>query len=91
MHPWGSKATALLAHTGDARFTRDARCKARKMGMHLDDSGLWRWAEAAAGDGPGGGRWERVETETEEDVLRELGMEWVEPARRNFLFLLRRK
>ena len=93
MHPWGSRATALLAQTGDPRFTRDIRLKARKMGMHLDEFGLWHWAETAgtAGEGPDGGRWERVETETEEDVLHELGMEWVDPTRRNFQFLLRRR
>lgn len=66
----------MLALTGDAEFNRDLRQRAHRMGLHLNEWGLWRWDDAAA--------WARVPVETEADVLSELGLGWVEPARRNF-------
>lgn len=89
--PWESKASALLAATGDAEFNKDMRNKARKMGMHLNEFGLWRWV-SSPGDSGGNedareGHWERVPTSTEEDILQELGVEWIEPKRRGFAFL----
>ncbi|KAK7468960.1 hypothetical protein VKT23_003459 [Stygiomarasmius scandens] len=41
--PQKSRAAALLALTGDIEFNRDMRLRANKMGMHLDEFGLWRW------------------------------------------------
>jgi len=34
------------------------------------------------------GYWELVKAETEEEILKELGMEWVEPEKRNFEFVV---
>ncbi|THV03000.1 Nucleotidyltransferase [Dendrothele bispora CBS 962.96] len=41
--PQKSRAAALLALTGDIEFNRDMRLRANKLGMHLDEFGLWRW------------------------------------------------
>lgn len=38
-----SRGAALLALTGDTDFNRDIRMKAIKLGMHLNEFGLWRW------------------------------------------------
>ncbi|KAF5343216.1 hypothetical protein D9758_013424 [Tetrapyrgos nigripes] len=41
--PQKSRSAALLSLTGDSEFVRDMRLRANKMGMHLDEFGLWRW------------------------------------------------
>ncbi|KAJ7256795.1 hypothetical protein B0H12DRAFT_483942 [Mycena haematopus] len=77
-----SRGAALLSLTGDTDFIRDLRVRASKVGMHLNESGLWRWNDNR--EEPHEGFWELVRAETEEEVLRELGMEYVEPTKRNF-------
>ncbi|KAJ7701481.1 hypothetical protein B0H17DRAFT_1195267 [Mycena rosella] len=81
-----SRGAALIALTGDTEFNRDLRIRASKIGMHLNEFGLWRWNESAEGE-PDGGFWELVRAETEEELLSELGMEYVEPVKRNFSVL----
>lgn len=61
----------------------DVRTAARRRGMHLDEYGLWCWAADAKA-------WQAVELETEAELMRELGMEYVEPVKRNFQFLLKK-
>lgn len=61
--------------------------------MHLNEYGLWRWNESSEEEGDGdeeeaGGFWELVRADTEEEVMRELGMEYVEPLKRNFSLVL---
>jgi DNA polymerase beta len=56
--------------------------------MHLNEFGLWRWNKNLDEKLEGGGFWELVRAETEEEVLRELGMEYVEPTKRNFSLVL---
>ncbi|KAJ3799831.1 hypothetical protein GGU11DRAFT_468487 [Lentinula aff. detonsa] len=41
--PLHSRATALLFLTGDVEFVRDMRMRARRMGMVLNEFGLWAW------------------------------------------------
>lgn len=61
--------------------------------MHLNEFGLWRWNDNEEERGGGGsneeepGFWELVRAETEAEVLGELGMEYVEPVKRNFAAL----
>jgi len=58
--------------------------------MHLNEYGLWRWNESSEEEGETegeespGGFWELVGSDTEEAVLHELGMQYVEPVKRNF-------
>jgi DNA polymerase beta len=91
--PLKSRGAALLALTGDAEFVRHIRGKAISLGMHLNEFGLWRWqANGTAKDTPSkDGFWELVRAESEEQILRELGMEYVEVEKRNFGFVVGRK
>ncbi|KAK7048660.1 DNA polymerase [Favolaschia claudopus] len=77
-----SRGAALLSLTGDIDFNRDLRLRAAKVGMHLNEFGLWRWNENDVV--PHEGFWELVRGETEEEVLRELGLEYIPPEKRNF-------
>ncbi|KAJ7213869.1 hypothetical protein GGX14DRAFT_444335 [Mycena pura] len=86
-----SRGAALLSHTGDNEFIRDLRIRASKLGLHLNEFGLWRWNQSSdEGHGANGssGFWELVRAETEEEVLGELGMDYVEPVKRNFSLVL---
>lgn len=85
----------MLALTGDIEFNRDIRTKASNLGMHLNEFGLWRWQSNGSGDDvetgaevPEKGYWELVKADTEEEILNELGMEFVEPTKRNFTFVV---
>ena len=85
--PWSSRGAALLQLTGDIEFNRDIRAKAIGMDMHLNEFGLWRWSNGLNGkrDPKADTKfWELVKAETEEEILNELGMGYVEPVKRNF-------
>lgn len=60
--------------------------------MHLNEFGLWRWqsngSRETQEDAEEKGFWEFVRADTEEDVLTELGMEYVDPTKRSFSFLV---
>jgi DNA polymerase beta len=64
--------------------------RALNLGLHLNEFGLWRWQENEANPDKNG-YWELVKAETEEDVLEELGIEWIAPERRNFSFIVGKK
>jgi DNA polymerase beta len=85
-----SRGAALLALTGDTECNKDLRTRAINLGLHLNEFGLWRWQpdENGRSEEEEKGYWELVKAETEEEVLRELGMEWVEPEKRNFAFVV---
>ncbi|KAJ7079734.1 hypothetical protein B0H15DRAFT_857858 [Mycena belliarum] len=107
-----SRGAALLALTGDTEFNRDLRIRASRLGMHLNEFGLWRWNEKTDEDSEEEykframvrgeiepeevpeapddecGFWELVHGETEEELMRELGMDYVEPIKRNFALVL---
>lgn len=86
----------MLALTGDLEFNKDIRIKASNLGMHLNEFGLWRWQSnglelAADGTETETGFWELVKADTEEKILEQLGMEWIEPTKRNFGNVLGKK
>jgi hypothetical protein len=82
-----SRGAALLSLTGDVEFNRHIRSRALELGLHLNEYGLWRWE----GEGDGNGYWALLKAETEEEILTELNMEFIEPERRNFSFILDKK
>lgn len=94
-----SRGAALLALTGDIEFNRDTRAKAVQLGMHLNEFGLWRWqtkdndravSNPDASVDEDSGFWELARAETEEEILKVLGIEYVEPGRRNYEFVVGR-
>ncbi|KAG2102255.1 uncharacterized protein F5147DRAFT_707844 [Suillus discolor] len=86
--PIKSKGAALLALTGDKEFNIDIRTKAARLGLLLDEFGLWRWtSDPSLPADAEEGYWTFVEGESEDAVLRELGMNYVEPIKRNFAYL----
>lgn len=95
MIPVKSRGAALLALTGDIEFNRDLRADASKLGMHLNEYGLWRWVSHnseptpdQSQDNEEKGHWELTQAESEEDILHELGKFWIEPSKRNFAYIL---
>ncbi|KAG1751118.1 hypothetical protein EDB19DRAFT_1675431 [Suillus lakei] len=86
--PMKSKGAALLALTGDKEFNIDIRNKAARLGLLLNEFGLWRWtSDPSLPADAEEGYWAFVEGESEDAVLRELGMSYVEPIKRNFAYL----
>ena len=80
----------MLALTGDKEFNRYIRTLASKQGMLLNENGLWRWRDNNQGSSNGAtGFWELVARETEEDILDQIGMEFVEPDKRNYAHVVR--
>lgn len=67
------------------------------MGLLLNEYGLWRFCrrtppsyddESSNSTTDAEGRWELVASTTEQEVLDELGVEYVQPERRNFAFVM---
>ncbi len=69
---WG---TSLLHHTGSDAFNRQMRQIASQMGYKLSEKGLYKLSVKDDGD-------ELIPTITEEDVFKELNMDWVPPEKR---------
>ncbi|GAW01126.1 dna polymerase beta [Lentinula edodes] len=95
MAPMPSKATALLFLTGDVEFVRDMRMRADRMGLVLNEFGLWRWDEEGDAEGEEGGlptfgSWTLIPTPTEHALFAALGIEYIPPEKRNYSFLLSR-
>lgn len=63
---WGA---ALLYFTGPQQYNIAYRARAKRMGLKLNEHGLWRGEHRVAG-------------RTEEEVYQALGKEWKEPAMR---------
>lgn len=82
----------MLALTGDIEFNRHIRAKAGSLGMHLNEFGLWRWQSNGSAEQEQGGEekgfWELMKVDTEDDILAELGLEWVEPTKRSLSFVM---
>jgi len=91
-----SQGAALIASTGDAEFNLYLRGKAVRLGMKLNELGLWKrplgWGPLQSAEGKGNDEnWELVPTETEEAVFEKLKEGWVDPEKRNFNNLHGRK
>lgn len=74
---------------------------AEKLNLHLDNHGLWSWQydhydddnvtpEDAWKISDSPGHWRLVKSATENDIFEELGMDFIEPDKRNFLFVWKR-
>ena len=78
--------------TGDAEFNRHLRGKAIRLGMRLNEFGLWKrpdgWKPSEKTNTKDDAEWELIPTTSEEDVFKEIGEGWVEPEKRNFSNLL---
>jgi DNA polymerase beta len=91
--PTKSNGAALLALTGDKEFNIDIRNKATRLGLFLNEFGLWKWTSDTLLRGDADetsnskGYWSFIEGESEAAVLRELGLSYVEPIKRNFAYL----
>jgi DNA polymerase beta len=85
--PTKCRGSALLALTGDESFYLDIRRRAQKMGMHLNEYGLWRWESNSPSVDDDSGHWKLEHVETEQDILQSVGLAWVDPTRRNFDYL----
>ena len=96
----------MISLTGDLELNRHLRMKAVKLGMHLNEFGLWKWvsnnfpsiekeetdahAEEAAATSEAtepSGFWQLMRATTEEEIFERLGMDFIEPQRRNFAFV----
>lgn len=87
--PTSSQGAALVGYTGDAEFNRYLRGKAIKLGMRLNDFGLWKrpegWESSEISEGKEDDEnWELIPTTTEQDVFDTVGEGWIEPDKRNF-------
>ncbi|KAI6098102.1 hypothetical protein F5141DRAFT_437927 [Pisolithus sp. B1] len=79
--PKRCQGAARIVLTGDIKFVEDVYSRAHRLGLRFDEYGLWKWIEDE-------GKWEFLCGENEELIFRELGMDYVHPARRNFTHLL---
>ncbi|KAF9464116.1 hypothetical protein BDZ94DRAFT_1162537 [Collybia nuda] len=94
--PLKSKGAGLIAFTGDLQLNKDLRLRAAKMGFLLNEFGLWKWiannrsknpAESSEDILPSDGYWQLFRTSTEQEIFEHLGMDYIEPTRRNFSFV----
>lgn len=46
--PHPSLPSALLHLTGDSEFVREMKVRAKRMGLYLDEFGVWRWEASGA-------------------------------------------
>ncbi|KZT44439.1 Nucleotidyltransferase [Sistotremastrum suecicum HHB10207 ss-3] len=77
--PYSSQGAALLFYTGDTEFIRHIRREASKLGFQLNEFGLWRSASDSE-ERP----WTPEPLYSENDILREIGLDFVDPTHRNF-------
>lgn len=92
--PQESRGAGLLSLTGDSAFDKNLSDAAKQLNLHLDYHGLWSWDSDGndsledAWKGPSSsGHWRLVKSATEHDIFEELGMDYIEPEKRNFLFM----
>ena len=97
--PQKSRGAGLLSLTGDNAFNKNISDTAKKLSLHLNNHGLWSWhsndnsslKDAFEGLGTSPGHWRLVKSATEHDIFEELGMDFIEPEKRNFLFVSGRR
>lgn len=94
--PLKSKGAGLIAFTGDIQLNKDLRLRAAKIGLLLNEFGLWKWnpndrpkdpAKPLEEIAPNDGYWQLIKAPTEQDIFNQLGMEYIKPHRRNFSFV----
>ena len=77
--------------TGDSAFDKHMSEAAKQLNRHLNNHGLWSWHSDdndSLWNGPGSsGHWRLVKSATEHDIFEDLGMDFIEPKKRNFLFV----
>lgn len=89
IHPSGSfvprrcKGAALVTLTGDSDFVTDILGRAHRLGLCLNEYGLWKWHDE--------GFWEFMHGDEEEAIFRDVDMDFVVPERRNFGYLRRKR
>jgi len=95
--PQQSRGAGLLTLTGDSAFEKTLFNAAKKLNLHLDNHGLWSWQsdgndtpEDAWKSSSSSGHWRLFKSATENDIFEELGMDFIEPEKRNFLFVWKR-
>jgi DNA polymerase beta len=80
-----ARGAALLAHTGDADYNRLVRLQASKAGLILNEYGLWEVSNPSSErDTVGRDGTYLCPSETEEIILKQIGLDFVEPGKRNF-------
>jgi DNA polymerase beta len=96
--PLKSEGAGLIAFTGDLQFKKYLLLRAVKMGLYLNEFGLWKWCSnnttqpqnSAAPSETGSrqeGYWRLIKARTEQNIFEHLDMEYIEPHRRNFDFV----
>lgn len=67
---------------------------AKQLSFHLNNHGLWSWhsnnnslKDVFEDSGSSPGHWRLVKSATEHDIFEELGMDFIEPEKRNFLYV----
>lgn len=64
------------------------RKKAEELGLHFNEFGLWRLDPSKPSTKTArkytADQWKRLSAETEEEIFAELGLDWIDPANRNF-------
>ncbi|KDR82858.1 hypothetical protein GALMADRAFT_88601 [Galerina marginata CBS 339.88] len=101
--PQKSRGSSLICLTGDGDFEKDIVYRARQRGMLFNEYGIWKWtthpptgpepnepqAETpnVVADNAEAGFWSLVKSATEEDIFKELGMDFIDPTRRNFSYV----
>ena len=94
-----SRGASLLILTGDADFNKHISSQASRCGMLFNEHGLWKWnlndvlpppctsEEEDNGESLEKGYWSLVKSSSEEDLFEELGLDFIEPEKRNFSFV----
>ncbi|KZV66602.1 hypothetical protein PENSPDRAFT_654747 [Peniophora sp. CONT] len=76
--PWESRGAALIYYTGDDIFNRSLRLKANKMGMSLNQRGLFAGVVRDA-DRVKTNKGKMIAGESESEIFQKLGVPWQEP------------
>ncbi len=91
--PCKSRGAYLLAFTGDCDFYKHLSLQAKQLGLLLNEYGLWKWnltnppshPDDRNGDGESEkGFWSLVKSTTEQEILEELGLDFIDPTIRNY-------
>lgn len=97
--PQKSRGSSLICLTGDKDFEKNICYRARERGLLFNEYGLWKWVESPPETWPSKdstpndleasspGYWSLMNCPKEEDIFKLLGMENIDPTRRNFSFV----